>query len=906
MRLHPKPLKKFFRFLFALLWRRIKIVAEQRYTLGIFLIAIALVPISWFFVGPGLEYAPFLFIFGFAGFCGLLRYPKRDPEGKSVGQRKNTRHPFPSSLFWVIQLNGWMGLIALLFVVLFPDLFTKSGWKTLLSIPLFFSLLSLSATLLPTFVVFTPSFLFRLSRLVRIRLPRIKPAHFYTVLIMVGGLIALGDVAFEFITKFKNLTDKLIGGGIIALTCLGPLAVRARMFQRAYPGYSVGIPNLGFWGLTALLVVLGVVNYVIPELNRLVDKDTCGLLFLGVATLYLLYLPYGIVVGYLKADLVPRVQRQGRDKALSIQSTPGLYIDEQGYGQRIRQFIDTSDGGVIGITGVRGAGKSALIGHVLSKYESEYFTLPLTAPVKHEGGLSFFLAVCRSVCGRVLRDAAPVLYGRKTKERQALFEIFGYVRNGLLVLFLVGVGLTLFIGSDSLMWFDGLSPTSPSRISNVGSLEREKRFVKNSLSQIDALLGKAEGSEKTLPYSKYIIVPTYGKSGLSILPKRYDVAVSGQLQDLLANYTKPSPFLSKCLDKLGSGHTGKLILLENVFDVFDSRNFFYDEVADRIYMYLIRESLDEDLRGITEKVYSSPHISAGLNHHLPLLQKHLGFLASNPSTGEPSKDQRELPRLASSLFFQAFTEAKETLSYDQKRLQKLRNLLSTYLYILEGKPTSKAPILGSQTGESSWFVTALSENQGLVLVLLLVLLIFGLGGKLWQMANFILRGLTNFKILSIFRESQDFIELLSYSETKADSAGVTFQGLSWGRSKTLVTRDLTLPGLTARYLNYVRTLQPYYNGKLIIAIDELDKIHDPEMVKALLTELKGGLFEKGCYYLISISQDAARSFRSRLASGRDIFESTFDDVVEVTQMTSGTAIPMVQKRLSTEKKGRKS
>ena len=109
----------------------------------------------------------------------------------------------------------------------------------------------------------------------------------------------------------------MIAGGIIALACLGPLAVRTRMFQRAYPGYSVGIPNLGFWGLTASLVVLGMVTYVSSELRRLVDQDTCALLFFGVGTLYLLYMPYGIVVGYLKADLVRRVQGQGRDRALS-------------------------------------------------------------------------------------------------------------------------------------------------------------------------------------------------------------------------------------------------------------------------------------------------------------------------------------------------------------------------------------------------------------------------------------------------------------------------------------------------------------------------------------------------------------------------------------------------------------
>lgn len=107
---------------------------------------------------------------------------------------------------------------------------------------------------------------------------------------------------------------------------------------------------------------------------------------------------------------------------------------------------------------------------------------------------------------------------------------------------------------------------------------------------------------------------------------------------------------------------------------------------------------------------------------------------------------------------------------------------------------------------------------------------------------------------------------------------------------------MTLPGLNARYLAFIRLIRESYNRKVIIVIDELDKIHDPEQVKALLTEIKGALFSKGCFYLISISEDAARSFRYRLTSGRDIFESTFDEIIEIQQMDVTSAIGMLSKR----------
>ena len=109
-------------------------------------------------------------------------------------------------------------------------------------------------------------------------------------------------------------------------------------------------------------------------------------------------------------------------------------------------------------------------------------------------------------------------------------------------------------------------------------------------------------------------------------------------------------------------------------------------------------------------------------------------------------------------------------------------------------------------------------------------------------------------------------------------------------------RDLTLPGLTARYFSLLNSIGYHYNRKVIIVVDELDKISDTDQVKALLTEIKGALFAKGSFYLISISEDAARSFRYRLTTGRDIFESTFDEIIEVRQMNVEAACAMMLNR----------
>jgi hypothetical protein len=173
--------------------------------------------------------------------------------------------------------------------------------------------------------------------------------------------------------------------------------------------------------------------------------------------------------------------------------------------------------------------------------------------------------------------------------------------------------------------------------------------------------------------------------------------------------------------------------------------------------------------------------------------------------------------------------------------------------------------------------------------------------ELWRAVNFVLRGLLNYQLLVLVRESDEFLQQLYFTEGREASAGFSFKGLfNLAGKRTLTARSLTLQSLTDRYQTYVNSLLTYYNGKLIVLIDELDKMADPQDVKKVLLELKGALFQRGCYYLISISEDCAKAFRGRLAEGRDIFESTFEDVISIDQMTPATARAMVGNRLRTD------
>ena len=70
-------------------------------------------------------------------------------------------------------------------------------------------------------------------------------------------------------------------------------------------------------------------------------------------------------------------------------------------------------------------------------------------------------------------------------------------------------------------------------------------------------------------------------------------------------------------------------------------------------------------------------------------------------------------------------------------------------------------------------------------------------------------------------------------------------------------------------------------GRLIIGVDELDKISDPEQAQRFINEMKVILGVPNCYYLIAVSDDALASYEMRGLPVRDAFDSAFDEIIHV-------------------------
>lgn len=169
------------------------------------------------------------------------------------------------------------------------------------------------------------------------------------------------------------------------------------------------------------------------------------------------------------------------------------------------------------------------------------------------------------------------------------------------------------------------------------------------------------------------------------------------------------------------------------------------------------------------------------------------------------------------------------------------------------------------------------------------------------------------RILKIFRHRREFA-LLTLSEQLRDelefeitrSRGAELKGPWFGQltgilkmSEQRKKRPFTIPGLTAEYLSYLQRVRQVFPGKWLIIIDELDKVSDVEHVRSILREIKGALYSRGYFYLLSVSEDAVQAFDARFVQERDIFESTFDEIMPVDRLSLCACRDIINKRLGT-------
>jgi hypothetical protein len=100
-------------------------------------------------------------------------------------------------------------------------------------------------------------------------------------------------------------------------------------------------------------------------------------------------------------------------------------------------------------------------------------------------------------------------------------------------------------------------------------------------------------------------------------------------------------------------------------------------------------------------------------------------------------------------------------------------------------------------------------------------------------------------------------------------------------------KEKSYPELVADLKTFLGAVAEQY--EVVIGIDELDKLRTADSVEDFLNDIKGIFGVPGCYYLVSVSEDAAAGFERRGAPFRDVFDSSFDDVISLQPLDLASA-----------------
>jgi hypothetical protein len=159
------------------------------------------------------------------------------------------------------------------------------------------------------------------------------------------------------------------------------------------------------------------------------------------------------------------------------------------------------------------------------------------------------------------------------------------------------------------------------------------------------------------------------------------------------------------------------------------------------------------------------------------------------------------------------------------------------------------------------------------------------------------------------------IERLQYQMTfgEGQESGVTaqapksFLGLSFKRSRSITRemRPFTILSLTEEYRRFMQDVIIYLNDaiqsevessteaeevKIIIAIDELDKVLDIKRLHEMLKSIKAIFEIPNVYYLLSISEDALETYRLRHLETKNEIDSAFTHIFSIPPMDAATSL----------------
>jgi hypothetical protein len=106
----------------------------------------------------------------------------------------------------------------------------------------------------------------------------------------------------------------------------------------------------------------------------------------------------------------------------------------------------------------------------------------------------------------------------------------------------------------------------------------------------------------------------------------------------------------------------------------------------------------------------------------------------------------------------------------------------------------------------------------------------------------------------------------------------------------------------ASYREFVEAVTVWWRvrhptGRLVVGIDEVDRIAEPARVERFVNDLKAMFGTRDCVYLVTVSDEALSSVEGRAPGARTALDSTFEELVRVPPMDLPGAVELLQRRV---------